>query len=202
MLDKIMIAAALLAGLAAVPAAQAQYKIIGKDGRVTYSDRPPVDDVKSVEQRPYSSGPLDVGLPSALQQAVTRNPVTLYTTDPCEPCNSARTYLRARGVPFTERTVKTDEDIILFRRISPQGTIPVVTIGTNQLLGYEAGALATALTNAGYPAEARLPDGFKTGAIAGLAPPVPLAAPETPAGPPPIPLTPPPPAEGPAGFRF
>lgn len=190
----------LLVGL--VPAAHAQYKIIGADGRVTYTDQPPTGNVKSVEQRSFGgSNAAEVGLPPELEQVMRRYPVTLYSTEKCEPCNSARTFLRARGVPFTERTVRSDEDIIVFRRISPEGTIPVVTIGTGKQLGFEAGALGAALTAAGYPTESRLPEGYKPAGPESVVTPI-SAAPEAAPPLPPLPRELPPPAEGPPGFRF
>src|SRR5688572_9941938 len=105
-------ASALLAALLCVVPAHAQYKVVGPDGRVTYTDTPP----------PSSSGSKvtklgdrvsvipQVALPLELREAVSRYPVTLYTMKTCEPCDAARQFLRTRGVPHTERLIVSGED--------------------------------------------------------------------------------------------
>lgn len=54
-------------------------------------------------------------LPFELRQAAQRFPVTLYAGAQCAPCDSARSMLVARGVPFTERTVASNEDLDALR---------------------------------------------------------------------------------------
>ncbi|MBL8381897.1 MAG: DUF4124 domain-containing protein, partial [Burkholderiales bacterium] len=95
--------------------ALAQYKYIGPDGRVIYSDQPPPPGAKGV-QKPATAGNTAStgaggGLPFALQQAVKNFPVTLYTTNDCDACNQGRNLLTRRGVPFTEKTVRTQDDV-------------------------------------------------------------------------------------------
>ena len=60
------------------------------------------------------------GLPYELRQVVQRYPVTLYTSDECGPCGAGRSLLVTRGVPFEERTVKTNEDVDALQRLSGQ----------------------------------------------------------------------------------
>ena len=38
-----------------------------------------------------------------------RFPVTLYTSTNCAPCGAGRTLLASRGIPFSERTVATND---------------------------------------------------------------------------------------------
>ena len=198
----------LVAGLLAVGAAQAQYKSVGPDGRVTYSDVPPPPTAKVVEQKKLAGGTSAIALPFELQQATTRYPVTLYTGDKCAPCDEGRSYLRARGVPFNERTVTSDEDLALFKQQSPDGTAPVIAVGGRRSIGYAQAAWAGLLDSAGYPATAVLPSGYQNPASAPLSPNTrapgqnlapPAAAPAARSN---AAAAPPPPPPGPPGFRF
>src|SRR5205085_870050 len=89
------------------------FRIIGPDGKVTFSDRPPPD-AKAVPAQTVTmgggGGTPSASLPLELRNVVNRYPVTLYTTANCGPCESARSYLRQRGVPYTEYTVSKNED--------------------------------------------------------------------------------------------
>ena len=93
--------------LLAVCSVQAQQvdRHVGADGRVTYSDKP-ADTATQGKTAPTPAATASGSpLPYEMRQIATRYPVTLYTSDNCAPCNSARNLLLQRGVPFTERTV-------------------------------------------------------------------------------------------------
>ena len=105
-----------------------------------------------------------------MQQASTKYPVTLYTADQCAPCDDARNFLRTRGVPFTEKTVNSDDDIAAFRQQSPDGTAPVVTVGNRKSVGFSQAALAGLLDSAGYPATSTLPRDYQNVAATPLSP--------------------------------
>lgn len=194
-----------LAALLAATAASAQYKVIGPDGRVTYTDIPPANaPVRSVEQRSFAGGgPAAGSLPVELQRAIERNPVTLYTIEgKCDPCSMARSFLRNRGIPFSDRIVKSNDDIRAFRQnISPEGTIPIATVGSRKLVGFEPNAWGDALDSAGYPSESRLPRDYQAPAPQGVAA-APVTPENSPAEPAPIPTEAPPAVNGPPGFRF
>src|SRR5690349_2182514 len=125
--------AALIAGtFACAGLASAQvFRIVGPDGKVTFSDRPPVD----AKATPAATVPVGgagtstAGLPLEVRQASGRYPVSLYTAADCAPCDSARSYLRQRGVPFTEYTVSTREDFAALQRVSGSGNLPFMTLG-------------------------------------------------------------------------
>ena len=152
--------APLVALLAAVPA-HAQYKVIGADGKVTYTDRPPAQNdgkVTALGARGTSPVAADATLPLELRQPVTRYPVTLYTvTGACEPCQSARTLLRQRGVPFAEKQVQSPEDSEALERISGGRDAPTLSIGAQTLRGYAPEVWTSYLDAAAYPRESRLP---------------------------------------------
>jgi len=92
--------------LCALPC-HALYKVVGPDGKVTYTDRmPSVNDGKVTPLNATGNAVADTALPLELRQAVSRYPVTLYVIANCAPCDSARALLRQRGVPHAEKLVR------------------------------------------------------------------------------------------------
>jgi len=189
----------------------ALYKVVAPDGTVTYTDRPP----------PASAGrPAPLGgsrdaaiseaaaalatLPLELRQVVTRFPVTLYTSNDCAPCESARRLLASRGIPYAERRVSTDEDAEALNRLTGGRSVPTLTIGTQALRGFADGDWHSYLDAAGYPRESRLPRSYQQPAATPLVERQAEAAPpQRPAAPPPTePAAPPPAPPAPAGIRF
>ena len=122
--------ALLLVLLLAAGASHAQYKVVGPDGRITYTDRPvaaePGAQVQALRRdaSPASSAPL---LPIELREPVARFPVTLFTSSDCPPCDSGRKLLQQRGVPYTERLVSSDDDIAALQRLSGGRTVPALS---------------------------------------------------------------------------
>ena len=156
--------AALL--LCAGTAAQAQtvYRIVGADGKVTFSDKPPAttDQGKVVGTGVGASGAAsNTGLPFELRKVASKYPVTMYTGNKCNPCDTARSFLMARGIPFTERTVTTNEDIESLQRISGELSLPFMTIGGQRISGFSDAELTQTLDAAGYPKTSALPSGYR-----------------------------------------
>jgi len=202
----------LMAAAGWPPDASAQqiYRIVTPDGRVTFSDRAPLDSAAkaapAVALPPGGAQGSEPGtLPFELRQATTAYPVTLYTGPECPPCQSARAMLTTRGIPFAEKTVTTNEDIEALRRLAGSPTLPVATIGAQQLRGYSEQEWAQYLDAAGYPQTSQLPAAFRrapaTPLVAAM-PAKPAAAPPATANaqPAPPPLPPTPPYNG--GIRF
>ena len=156
--------APLVALLAALPV-QAQYKVIGADGKVTYTDRPPTPSegkVSSIGSRAVASGPVDAALPLELRQPVSRYPVTLYTLAAgCDPCESARQLLRQRGIPFGEKQVQSPEDSEALERLTGGRDAPSLGIGAQTLRGLAPEVWQSYLDAAGYPRESRLPASYQ-----------------------------------------
>lgn len=151
--------------------AQAQmYKSVGPDGKITYSDVPPTTGTV-VEQKKISGSSTDTAnLPYELAQAVKNNPVTLYSSDQCSPCDDGRKLLKERGVPFSEKSVNSNDDIAQLRKISGENQLPVLMIGSNKQGGFEASSWNNALTTAGYPQSSRLPKNYRNGQTSSAAP--------------------------------
>jgi glutaredoxin len=162
-----------LAGTAAGALAQA-YRVVGPDGRVTYTDRPPTA-AQAAPGGGTGTETVGTGLPYQTRQAMAKYPVSLYAGKNCGPCDQARQWLRGRGIPFTEYSVASNADIAALQARFGDGTLPVVTIGSQPIKGYSAGEMQAYADAAGYPAQARL-GGYAWPAAVPLAPPAPAAA--------------------------
>ena len=163
-----------LATLLAVSAhAQGVYRIVGPDGKVTFSDKPPPD------AKP-SAGPAVAGgagtmasrpaLPYELQQLAGKYPVTLYSTNGCGPCDTGRALLTKRGIPFTEKTVNTNEDLTAFARISKENAMPLLMIGGQAVKGFSDSEWSSYLDAAGYPKQSVLPASYRPAPAEPLSP--------------------------------
>lgn len=191
--------------LLAAASAWAQYKVVGPDGRITYTDRPPASAAAKVapvtpEEGTASASPL-AALPYELRQVATRFPVTLYAAPDCAPCDKGRQLLQRRGIPYRERRVQTEDDLVALERLTGARTVPVLAVGAQLSRGWQESEWQTTLDLAGYPAQSRLPPDWVAAAPKPLAPArvAPPAAP-TPA---PAPAAPaPPPSNAAPGFRF
>ncbi|MGE0098418.1 MAG: glutathione S-transferase N-terminal domain-containing protein [Hydrogenophaga sp.] len=212
-----LLGACLLTGLVVAPAlAQGVYRIVGPDGKVSFSDQPP----PAANAGSRSGGvntPVGAGaaspLPFELRQVANRFPVTLYSSRDCAPCNSGRNLLNARGIPYTERTIDTAQDSDALRRLSGELSLPFLTIGGQQIKGYSDTEWTKFLDAAGYPRQSALPSNYRRPTPSPLvevraeetvtpsAAPSPSTAQGRPA---PAPTEAPvaPPAQNPAGIRF
>src|SRR5512138_1948448 len=197
---------ALLLLVAASPS-HALFKVVAPDGTVTYTDRPPPAQIgrQAPASKDAAADPA-AGLPYELRQIVTRYPVTLYTSNDCAPCESARRLLQGRGVPFSERRVDSNDDAEALNRITGGRSVPTLTIGGQALRGYADADWHSYLDAAGYPRESRLPRNYQAPAATPLVARQPEAAPPA-ARPTPVvaepPVAPPPTtAPSPTGIRF
>lgn len=213
--NRLVVSAALLGSLMPlVGHTQGVYRIVGPDGRVSYSDQPPPP---SANAKPVSTAPaVSAGgapLSAELRQAMGRYPVTFYADKDCAPCDNGRNYLNTRGIPYTEKTVSSNDDLEAFKRLSGSTSLPLLTIGGQQIKGFSSADWQQYLDAAGYPKQSALPAGFRRPAPTPLVEakavtaPAPAAAnapkeaaprkrTETPKEPAPIPV------ENPGGIRF
>ena len=172
---KILAALSLVASAACLLAspvqAQQVYRIVGADGKVTFSDKPPVESSAKVTAGSGGSSRGATGqsqLPFELRQVASKYPVTLYTGENCSPCVSARSMLSSRGIPFTEKTVITSEDSQALQRISGETSLPFATVGSQQLKGFSDSEWTQFLNAAGYPASSVLPASYRQAAATPL----------------------------------
>jgi glutaredoxin len=197
-------AAAMVAlGVAALPA-HALFKVVGPDGKVTYTDRPPpaAEGRATTVNRDGSSASTDTSLPYALRQIMAKFPVTIYTASKCEACDMGRNLLQRRGIPFAERAATTDEDREAWDKLVGGQEAPVLKVGGQVLRGFSATQWDETLDTAGYSRTSQLPPNYKAAA------PEPLVLRKTSSAPlPPVtaPATTPAPVDpqsNPGGVRF
>jgi len=181
--------------------ALAQYKVVAPDGSVTYTDRPPAASNLRItpigRNAPPPAPGLEAGLPLELRQAVARYPVALYTTANSAPCDSGRTLLQQRGIPYTERNITSEEDGQALERLVGGRTVPSLTVGAQPLRGFNDVDWGGYLDAAGYPKESKLPRNWPVPVATPLVARAAAAAPVSPAAPEPRGMDLPPPARGP-----
>jgi glutaredoxin len=200
-------ASAFAVWLVAAAAAQAQYKVVAPDGKVTYTDRAPTSGkFTTLGAHPPAAAPQgDAALPLELREPASRYPVTLYvTTGACEPCDSARTLLRQRGIPYAEKQVQSNEDLEALQRLSGGRDAPTLSIGAQTLRGFAPAVWSSYLDSAGYPRESQLPANYQYAAATPLTEHREAQA-TTPAAATPVPRADVPPAAPPAspsGIKF
>lgn len=150
----------LAAALCATPAAQGAtlYKYKDANGNIQFTDRPP----PQVETEKMTvSTTTSKRIPSyATREAARKNPVTLYSPapdQPCTPCDEARKLLTDRGIPFTEKRVTTEQELEEYKKATgvTEGSYPSVVIGSIIQKGFSASQWHSALDTAGYPKEAQ-----------------------------------------------
>jgi glutaredoxin len=208
------ILAFLLAGTAALVAAtgvhaQTVYRIVGADGKVTFSDKPPVNaDQGKIASTGIGAKTDSTGaaLPFELRQVVSKYPVVLYTAAKCAPCDSGRSFLMSRGVPFSERTVSTQEDRDYLQRLTSDNSLPYLTIGSQRIKGLSDVEWTQYLDAAGYPQKSTLPAAYKypapTSLVAVQKAPATKGDEKPPAPAEPTNQPPPPSPSNPAGITF
>jgi glutaredoxin len=175
--------AAAVLGLALVVIAEAAaaqvYKWKDEHGVTHYGDTPPPrvkSDILKTDRPAPARAPV---LPYELARAVQAAPVVLYTTARCDGCDQGRALLRARGIPFSERTVNSDEDQQQLERANGgRSELPLLLVGSRKVAGFQSAAWQDALTAAAYPRQKMLPPSYQfaapvpaAGAGAGVATP-------------------------------
>jgi glutaredoxin-like YruB-family protein len=64
--------------------------------------------------------------------------ITVFTTDSCGGCASAKAYLKQRGVEYQEVNVQENEENMLLYKVFAGGAkvVPVIIIGDNIIEGF------------------------------------------------------------------
>ena len=144
---------ACLSSLSLSSQAAGLYRWVDSAGAVHYSDVPSPE-AEKMDARKFSGTvtPSD-DLPYETRRAQQNFPVTLYTGDGCGGiCDQARNLLNKRGVPFSEKVLKTPQDFEDFKQLSGiNGEGPVLGVGRNFLKGFLDTRWNSELDIAGYP---------------------------------------------------
>ncbi|HEX4583376.1 MAG TPA: glutaredoxin family protein [Burkholderiaceae bacterium] len=175
------------------PLAGAQFKWVEASGLVGYGDKPPpgAHDIEPL-QDVVKGGPRDplATLPYQLQRTIKDFPVTLYTTSDCPGCDHGRSLLKGRAVPFTERTIRTADDVQALKQLANSDQLPVFRVGGRTVTGFNSATWDEMLDLAGYPRGGQLPADWAWPAPAPLAEPKPAQAASTETATPPDPGSP------------
>lgn len=171
-----LLSGTLSLALASAGASAQTYKWVGADGRINYSDTPPPPDARKTERKALNAnGTASASLPYELAQLAQTQPVTLYSMPNCAPCDEGRALLQARGIPFSEKTVASADDIAQLQKAGGSSALPFLQIGRVKQQGMESATWQQLLSDAGYPASSKLPKSYQP------------AAPQAAAGPKPVP---------------
>jgi glutaredoxin len=151
---------AILILLLCIPAAHGQYKWVDADGRIGYGDKPPpgarhIESLSGVTKGVQPNQ--EAQLPYQLQRTVKDFPVTLYTTSECAPCDAGRSMLKARAIPFTERTVRNADDAEALKKLTGADRMPAFQVGSRIVTGFSNATWDEVLDLAGYPHGGSLP---------------------------------------------
>ena len=144
----------LLLLVAGAACAGDMYRWVDENGVVNYTPYPPPANIKNVEQKKLGDSTIQTsGASYSMQQATKNFPVTLYVTDCGEPCNNARTHLKKRGIPYTEKNPQSPDEVENFKKLTGGGLeVPLLLVGNLKTLkGYLASEWDGTLDAAGYP---------------------------------------------------
>ncbi|HNJ50617.1 MAG TPA: glutaredoxin family protein [Accumulibacter sp.] len=140
---------------------QTTYRWIdAKTGRTVISDHPPPADARQVTiyKGQGSSGesaekPAPAPLSYAARQASEKFPVVLYTAAECDECRAARDLLTRRGIPFTEKLLRSQAEFAeVNQQLGGRSLLPSLVVGRKNLRGFASGDWSELLDLAGYPA--------------------------------------------------
>ena len=142
----------LLAATGALAQTQV-YRYTDVDGRIVYSDRPPPGSAKNVQPKRLGANYISTSeMPLQAQEAMERFPVTLYTYDCGDVCQSAEALLNRRGVPYTTVNVTEGDGGAKLQSLTGEQRVPVLQVGDKTIVkGYLESRWQAALDQAGYP---------------------------------------------------
>ena len=146
-----------IAALSVATAATAQdkevYRYVDPDGHIVYTDRTPPADAKNAQAKRVGGNYIETDKSSlAEEQAATRFPVTLYTFQCGEICDSAVGLLNRRGVPFSTVDVQSTDGGKKLQTLTGELNAPVLQVGDKMVAkGFNEARWQTMLDDAGYP---------------------------------------------------
>jgi glutaredoxin len=140
--------------------AQTLFKSIGSDGRVVYSDKPPIEGrlAKTLKAEDLPNTALPAGYEAELQRlrqslnlngsktanatpnaSASANPV-LFTAVWCGYCKQAKAYLASKGVQYDSIDIDTPSGKSAFAATGGSGGIPLLVANGKQLRGFNTQA--------------------------------------------------------------
>ena len=142
--------------LATPASAETVYKVVGPDGQVTYSDKPPADPTRkanTLEFRNLPSSPLpthvlrfreqlEKSAESRIAAARTPSPgtVNMFTASWCAHCKRAKAHLAAAQIAYVEYDIESVDGMRAFIGAGGSGGVPLLVAGERRIQGYSAPA--------------------------------------------------------------
>ena len=153
-MKRIILLLALASILSTVQAAEL-YRWLDSKGVVHYSDMPPPQADQAEIKKFSGAANSEQALPYETRRAQQNFPVTLFVASGCRsPCDQARSLLNKRGIPYTEKVLKTQEELDAFKKLSGMDGIPALSVGKTYLGGFLDEQWNSELDVAGYPKSA------------------------------------------------
>lgn len=144
-----------LLALCLATTAQAQYyRWVDEQGKTHYGDRLPPTVVGKAQVLRHGAPAADKQLPYAVREAMANFPVTLYVSADCDAgCKEGRDYLKARGIPFGEKNVASNDEIAALKKLigENEAAVPVLAVGAKTAKGWLKDDWQRLLDAAGYP---------------------------------------------------
>ncbi|MBB5020427.1 glutaredoxin [Chitinivorax tropicus] len=121
-------------------------------GKTVFSDQPPPPHIKG-QQKDFKGSTIQTSVQGyAMQEAIRKNPVTLFSSDCGDVCTNARQLLIKRGIPYTLKNPGTQQAYMdELKKLSGSDQVPVLIVGSKATNGFEASSWHSALDAAGYP---------------------------------------------------
>ena len=128
------------------------FRWVDENGNVHYSDTLPADTTNVERKKLGRKVEQNEDISYEARRAQQNFPVTLYVGETCaEPCIYARVLLRKRGIPYSEKILKTKTEINEFHKLSGSFDSPTLAVGQTYLGGYSESRWNSELDIAGYP---------------------------------------------------
>lgn len=120
------------------------YKVIGADGRVTYTDKEPspAEKTEKLKLQTYTGTPSV----SSMKDAVKR--VTILSAQWCGQCARAKAYMKSRKIDFEEWDIdKSNYARAKMNELGAKG-VPVILVGKQKMVGFSEGGFDDLLKSA------------------------------------------------------
>lgn len=131
--------------------AETLYKVVGTDGKITYTDRPPADGKSTTLQfadAPTSPLPESVlkyqaelrksmqGRLSAAKKIDSSETATFFMATWCGYCTRAKAYLNAKGIRYQEIDIDTPAGARAFVEAGGSGGVPLLLVAGKSARGF------------------------------------------------------------------
>jgi glutaredoxin len=142
----------LSAWVASAPYAQTLYKSVGPDGRVIYSDHPPIsgqiEKTLKFENLPASTLPPSKSTyldqlrktKGASQPDIPITGAVLYSAAWCGYCKMAKSYMASKGISYQEVDIDTNSGMAAYAKAGGGKGIPLLLAGGQSVVGFSPAA--------------------------------------------------------------